>query len=312
MSVDIIARGMAAGKADLVGGKVPAEQLPSYVDEVIEVESYADLPEPGDKSKIYLTLDNHKTYRWTGTVYIEPKGDGDRVEKSNINGNIKVDDNELIVYTLPQSYKEYLDEMIYEKPIINQFELLDQNGSFVQNNYELGSSVIISKIKHYEENIKNFDGILTLGSNEIEPTDISTTVSLSKKISLNETSDLILSGVDIQGNTVDKKINIAFDRYAYIALNSSNEIPTSGIKQKTLIEFEKEGTDVDYTIGDYLYLYIDTPDKIVETCVFGQWAEVQFEALNQVEFIQENNVKHKYYVYRVGPFIASGTAKYRV
>lgn len=60
-----------AGKADLVGGKVPAEQLPSYVDDVIEVADYASLPATGEADKIYITIDTNKVYRWSGSTYIE-------------------------------------------------------------------------------------------------------------------------------------------------------------------------------------------------------------------------------------------------
>jgi hypothetical protein len=58
-------------KADLVDGKVPASQLPSYVDDIIEVANYAALPTTGETGKIYLTLDNNKIYRWSGSIYIE-------------------------------------------------------------------------------------------------------------------------------------------------------------------------------------------------------------------------------------------------
>ena len=58
-------------KADLVDGKVPSYQLPSYVDDVIEVANYAALPVAGETGKIYVTLDNNKIYRWSGSVYIE-------------------------------------------------------------------------------------------------------------------------------------------------------------------------------------------------------------------------------------------------
>jgi len=58
-------------KADLVGGKVPANQLPSFVDDVIEVANYAVLPIPGTAGVIYITLDTNKVYRWTGSVYVE-------------------------------------------------------------------------------------------------------------------------------------------------------------------------------------------------------------------------------------------------
>ena len=58
-------------KADLVDGKVPASQLPSFVDDVIEVANYAALPIPGATGVIYITLDTNKVYRWTGSVYVE-------------------------------------------------------------------------------------------------------------------------------------------------------------------------------------------------------------------------------------------------
>jgi hypothetical protein len=58
-------------KANLVGGKVPADELPSYVDDVIEVANYAALPGTGETGKIYVTLNTGRSYRWSGSVYIE-------------------------------------------------------------------------------------------------------------------------------------------------------------------------------------------------------------------------------------------------
>jgi hypothetical protein len=64
--------GVPNGAASLDGaGKVPAAQLPSYVDDVIEAASFADLPTVGETGKAYVTLDNNKVYRWTGSVYVE-------------------------------------------------------------------------------------------------------------------------------------------------------------------------------------------------------------------------------------------------
>ena len=60
-------------KADLVDGKVPSSQLPSYVDDVVEVANYASLPVTGEVGKIYITLDTNYIYRWTGSVYVEIK-----------------------------------------------------------------------------------------------------------------------------------------------------------------------------------------------------------------------------------------------
>lgn len=64
--------GAANGVAELDGtGKVPAAQLPSYVDDVLEYADFASLPGTGETGKIYVTLDTNKTYRWTGSVYVE-------------------------------------------------------------------------------------------------------------------------------------------------------------------------------------------------------------------------------------------------
>lgn len=52
-------------------GKVPSSQLPSYVDDVVEVANYSSLPATGETGKIYVTLDDNKTYRWSGSTYVE-------------------------------------------------------------------------------------------------------------------------------------------------------------------------------------------------------------------------------------------------
>lgn len=62
---------LQANKADLADGKVPASQLPSFVDDVIEVNTFADLPATGESGKIYVTKDTNKTYRWSGSAYVE-------------------------------------------------------------------------------------------------------------------------------------------------------------------------------------------------------------------------------------------------
>lgn len=79
--INITQKGSANGVATLDGnGKVPSSQLPSYVDDVIEGyyyngQFYTDsahteliTPETG---KIYVDLNTNKTYRWSGTTYVE-------------------------------------------------------------------------------------------------------------------------------------------------------------------------------------------------------------------------------------------------
>lgn len=58
-------------KADLIDGKVPADQLPSYVDDVLEYAGLDAFPDPGETSKIYVALDTNNVYRWSGSNYIE-------------------------------------------------------------------------------------------------------------------------------------------------------------------------------------------------------------------------------------------------
>lgn len=63
--------GVADGVAPLDSNKlIPAEFLPSYVDDVLEAANLAALPETGESGKIYVTVDNGNVYRWTGTQYI--------------------------------------------------------------------------------------------------------------------------------------------------------------------------------------------------------------------------------------------------
>jgi len=98
MAVDMIARMMAMGsgggsgdaytkdetdqlldgKADLVDGKVPASELPSYVDDTVEgyyyegtfyEDSEHTTAITGERGKIYVDLTTNKSYRWTGAIY---------------------------------------------------------------------------------------------------------------------------------------------------------------------------------------------------------------------------------------------------
>ena len=65
-------KGAANGLAELdANGKVPSSQLPSYVDDVLEYASSSNFPETGETGKIYIAKDTNKTYRWSGTAYVE-------------------------------------------------------------------------------------------------------------------------------------------------------------------------------------------------------------------------------------------------
>lgn len=124
-------------------GLVPSSQLPGYVDDVIEGyfnddKFYKDSAFSediyGETGKIYVDLETNKTYRWSGntfiiisetlalgetssTAYRGDKGkeafehslsthariDATKTEKSDINGNIKINNEEKLVYKHPVS-----------------------------------------------------------------------------------------------------------------------------------------------------------------------------------------------------------------
>lgn len=69
---NIANKGKANGYASLGGdGKVPADQLPSYVDDVLEFASKANFPNTGEKGKIYVDLSTENIFRWSGSAYTE-------------------------------------------------------------------------------------------------------------------------------------------------------------------------------------------------------------------------------------------------
>jgi hypothetical protein len=65
-------KGAANGYAALdASSKVPAAQLPSYVDDVLEFANLAAFPATGTVGIIYIALDTNRTYRWSGSAYVE-------------------------------------------------------------------------------------------------------------------------------------------------------------------------------------------------------------------------------------------------
>ncbi len=82
--VDKTSIGSPGGVAELdSGGKVPASQLPSYVDDVVEGYYYNGqfYQDSGhgqqitpESSKIYIDLSTNKTYRWSGSTYVVISG----------------------------------------------------------------------------------------------------------------------------------------------------------------------------------------------------------------------------------------------
>lgn len=80
-------------KADLVGGKVPASQLPAYVDDVLEFADFDAFPTTGETGKIYVALDTNFTYRWSGSAYVQIGGGETYIENTSVSGGYPIDFN---------------------------------------------------------------------------------------------------------------------------------------------------------------------------------------------------------------------------
>jgi uncharacterized protein YxeA len=55
----------------ITSGTISADRLPSYVDDVLEYANLAGFPATGETGKIYVALDTNKTYRWSGSAYVQ-------------------------------------------------------------------------------------------------------------------------------------------------------------------------------------------------------------------------------------------------
>ena len=85
-------KGIANGYPSLdANGTIPSAQLPSYVDDVLEFASVSVFPIVGVAGKIYVVtsgVDANKSYRWSGSTYIElisSPGSTDAIAEGTVN-----------------------------------------------------------------------------------------------------------------------------------------------------------------------------------------------------------------------------------
>ena len=72
LKIDASTRAAVNGIASLdENGKIPISQLPSYVDNVLEFDTKAEFPTEGLAGRIYIDKTDNKSYRWSGTEYVE-------------------------------------------------------------------------------------------------------------------------------------------------------------------------------------------------------------------------------------------------
>ena len=65
-------KGNANGVASLdSNGKIPNEQIPSSVNDILEYSDYSDFPLTGLSGKLYVDTTTNKIYRWNSSLYEE-------------------------------------------------------------------------------------------------------------------------------------------------------------------------------------------------------------------------------------------------
>ena len=93
--------GAAGGIAPLDStGKIPSENLPSYVDDVIEFATKEDFPSEGEKGKIYIASDTGFTYRWAETQYAQVSSEDIATIKSEVKNIKSTIDEKLLPSTI--------------------------------------------------------------------------------------------------------------------------------------------------------------------------------------------------------------------
>ena len=111
-------KGKASGLATLGSdGKVPSDQLPSYVDDVIEVSNAGEFSEiQGESGKIYITADTGLIYRWveSSNTFVEiPKTSAELITRLNtIQTKGGVVDQKYSIEIGVKEAKDYTDESL--------------------------------------------------------------------------------------------------------------------------------------------------------------------------------------------------------
>ena len=183
-AIDASLKGANNGVAELDdNGKVPESQLPSYVDDVVEgyLNEGVFYEEEGhttqitaESGKIYVDLTGgaNKTYRWSGTTYVEispsialgetastafrgdhgkvaydhsqaahARTDATKTEASETNGYVKINDVETKVYEHPATHPASMIEEDASHRFVTDEDKVKWNNSFVSKFYAVGEEL---------------------------------------------------------------------------------------------------------------------------------------------------------------------------
>ena len=164
-------------KADLVDWKVPTNQLPSYVDDVLEFDTREAFPATWEKGKIYIAINDDSQWRWTGTAYKKmvsspwstdaiPEGSQNLyftearakgAVQSDLNGKADLVGGKVPANQLPEVsqidesnlvHKRWDEVIEGNKTFSNVFSLSSKTNLTIDKQLKIGTRYQLSNIKH--------------------------------------------------------------------------------------------------------------------------------------------------------------------
>ena len=249
--------------ASLVNGKVPASQLPSYVDDVVEYDSKSDFPVTGETGKIYVDKSTNLTYRWS----------------SNSNNYIMVGGGDLeVVQNTGSSETDVMSQNAVTKEINNIWATINYVAPEILTftltpppvSFKLPATYTLNDIMHKETNIANISGTLTLkrGSTVVKsgilPSSTDVTIAVSDTVTLTSSGvSYTLSGTDKNGKAISKSVYVSAYYTSYIGASTSDTISDTLIDSLTDVSSSSlSGTRSVEISGESKYVWFVTTSTI--------------------------------------------------
>ena len=249
--------------ASLVNGKVPASQLPSYVDDVVEYNSKSAFPATGETGKIYVDQSTNLTYRWSSNSnnYIMVGGGDSEVVQNTGSSETDVMSQKAVTKEINNIWAT----INYVAPTILTFTLTPPPVSF-----KLPATYTLNDIMHKETNIDNISGTLTLkrGStvvkSGISPSSTDVTIAVSDTVTLTSSGvSYTLSGTDKNGKAISKSVVVSAYYTSYIGASTSDTISDTLIESFTDVSSPSlSGTRSVEISGESKYVWFVTTSTI--------------------------------------------------
>lgn len=202
-------------KADLVDGKVPSTQLPSYVDDVLEGyykdsvfyktksgSTYSDAY-TGESGKIYVDVDTNKSYRWSGTAYVE------------ISSSLALGETSSTAYRGDRGKTAYDHSQSAHAPSnaqANTIETVKVNGTALTPDANKAVNITVPSVSGKEDTSNKVTSWSATTTNTHYPSEKLVKDSLdAKQAALTQGTDIVINGTTISAKNTVKQLGYLTD-----------------------------------------------------------------------------------------------------